>query len=327
LQIQPKNSRARYLLAEINEQRREYQDMASNLRAALEDNPDFPEARIKLGKLYAMAGALELAEEQTALLSDSDRELAEAKILQARIVAAKGDLEAAAVYLQEALLLEPANIEALGLLASVSATTDLDGALRLIEQGIASADDARPLRMLRIQLLQQSGSRAADVEAEYRSLMNDYPEEIGFGYQLARFLATEGRVDEVEPVLLQIIKNDPENVEARLALTQFVANTRNPEEAEKLLRRFADEVPEAYELRLTLARLYQQTGRNDEATVEYEQVARDAGNEDAGLTATARLAGIKLAAGDTDEGSELLEQVLAVDSVNADALLCAVHSI
>ena len=127
LQIQPKSSRARFLLAEINEQRREYQDMASNLRTALEDSPDFPEARIKLGKLYAMGGALELAEEQTALLSDSDRELAEAKILEARIVAAKGDLEAAAVYLQEALLLEPANIEALGLLASVSANSKAAG--------------------------------------------------------------------------------------------------------------------------------------------------------------------------------------------------------
>ena len=321
LQIQPKNAQARFLLAQINETRREYQDMASNLRAAVEIDPGFSEARIKLGSLYAMGGALELAEEQVGVLTDADLERADAKILQAQIAAANGDLELATLKLKEALESDPANMQALGLLVSISAASDLEGALVLLDQGIADAEDSRPLRLLRIQILQRAGSRQDDVVAEYKSLMEDYPDEVAFGYRLAQFLASEGRVDEVEPVLRQIIINDPKNVEGRLALAQYVANTKGPDAAEQLLLQYVEELPDSYSLQLVLARLYQQRGEADKAYDVYERVASAAGNEDEGLTATTRMAGIKLSADDVDAGEELLEQVLSVDSLNSEALL------
>jgi tetratricopeptide (TPR) repeat protein len=200
LQIQPKNANARFLLARINEARQEFQDMASNLRAAVDADPEFAEARIKLGSLYAMAGAMELAEEQAGLLADVDRERVDAKIFLAQISAAKGDLEQARLNLEEALAKEPANMQALGLLASISAATDLTGALELLDDGIAIAEDDRPLRLLRVQLLQRAGTYQDEVVEEYQGLMTDYPDEVAYGYRLAQFLASEGRTDEVEPV-------------------------------------------------------------------------------------------------------------------------------
>jgi len=321
LQILPKNPPSRFLLAQINEQRGDYQEMAANLRVAIDANPEYSEARIKLGTLYVLAGSLELAEEQANALSETARETAEGKIFLARIAAAQGDLESAEGLLEQALELDSSNIQALGLLASISATTDLDRALELIERGIAEAEDPKPLRLLRVQLLQQDGARPAEVEAEYRQLMTDFPEEEIFGYQLARFLASEGKIDDVPPVLEQMIRNNPENIEIRLALVQFVANSEGPESAEALLEKYAKELPEAFEIQLALARLYQQTGRPDDAYAQYAQVAELAGNEDAGLIATARMAGIKLAAGETELGEELLESVLSVDSANSEALL------
>ncbi len=321
LQIQPKNANARFLMARINEARREFQDMASNLRAAVDANPEFAEARIKLGSLYAMAGAMELAEEQAALLADVDRERVDAKIFLAQISAAKGDLERARLNLEEALAKEPANMQALGLLASISAATDLTGALELLDGGIAIAEDDRPLRLLRVQLLQRAGTYQDEVVEEYQGLMTDYPDEVAYGYRLAQFLASEGRTDEVEPVLRQIIRNNPDNIEARLALTQYVANMRGPEEAEQLLTQSVEELPDAYALRLALARLYQQTGRTEKAYAEYERVADAAANEDVGLSAMARMAGIKLSEGNIEAGEELIERVLSVDSLNTDALL------
>ena len=319
LQIQPKNPQARFLLAQINEKRGEYQEMAANLRVAVEADPGYSEARIKLATLYVLAGSADLAEEQVAALAPETRQTADALVLQARIAAARNELETARGLLEQALAGDPSNVQALGLLASVSAATDLPGALALLDRGIASADDSKSLRVLRIQLLQQAG-RTEEVEAEYRALLADYPDETVFGYQLARFLASEGRVDEVEPVMQEIIRNDPGNVEARIALTQFVASTRGSDAAEELLSRYADELPEAYELRLTLARLYQQTGRNDLAYAEYEKVADVAGKEDAGLAAKARMAGIKISAQETEAGEKILEEVLAMDSANVEAL-------
>lgn len=321
LQIQPKNPQGRFLLATIHESRGEFQEMAANLRIAVESDPNFAEARVKLATIYILAGATDLAIEQAELILGDDRERADAKILFARIEASQGDLEAAREFLEEALEIEPSNTQALGLLASVSATTDLPGALALIDKGIADSDDPRPLRLLRIQLLQQSGARPADVEAGYRSLMKDYPEEPAYGYQLARFLASQGQVDAVQPVLETIIANDPENIDARLALTQFVASTQGPQIAVELLRGYANDLPEAYNLRLTLARLYGALGETENALAEYEDIVALAGNEDAGLTAQTKIAGIKLSAGEKEEGEALIEDVLAVDSMNSDALL------
>lgn len=321
LQIQPKNAKARFLLARIDEDRREYQDMASNLRIAIEADPEYTDARIKLGMLYTMGGASELAEEQVNKLTVADRERTDARILLARIAATNGDTETAVAELETALRQDPSNIQALGLLASISAATDLEGALELIDRGIADADDPKPLRMLRIQLLQQAGNRQAEVEQALRGLMQDYPDEPAFGYQLARYLATEGRIDEVEPVLQEIVRNDPENTEARLALVQFIASTKGADEAEQLLVTYVEESPESYQLGLVLGRLYQQQGRPDDAYAAYERVADAAGKEDEGLVAKARMAGIDLTQGDNEKGEALIEEVLSIDSLNAEALL------
>lgn len=283
LQIQPKNPEARMLLAMIAESRADFPEMAQNLRIAIESKPEFVEARIKLGTLYALGGATELAETEAAYLDANGFDNADVRILNARIKAANGDLEGGREELEKALEMEPDNAQALGLLASVAATTDLEGALDLIDRGIAVADDDKPLRILRIQLLQQAG-RNEDVDAEYRGLIADYPDELAFGYQYARFLAEAGRVDEVEPVLRAVIDQDPENTQARLALTQFVAATRGQEAAESTLKDFIDEDEEAYDLRMALAQLYQQTGRPDDAYEQFEFIADAIPNEDEGST-------------------------------------------
>jgi tetratricopeptide (TPR) repeat protein len=320
LQISAKNPEARYLLAQISESRANFPEMAQNLRIAIESKPDFIDARVKLGTLYVMGRAVELAEEQVEYLATTDTGRADVRILNARVYAAKGDLESAQTELEAALEIEPDNVQALGLLASIAATTDLEGALALVDKGISVSDDSQPLRLLRIQLLQQAG-RSDEVEAEFQSLLNDFPEEPAYGYQYARFLVDEGRIDDVEPVLRDVVERDPENIQARLALTQFIANTKGAEAAEALLREFVEELPDAHELRMALARLYQATSRPDEAYVEYEYIADNIPNENLGLTAKARMAGILLSRGETEEGAALLKEVLDVDSANSDALL------
>lgn len=321
LQIWPKNPQGRFLLANINESRRDFQEMASNLRIAVDADPNFLEARVKLGVLYALAGQVELAEEQANAISEADRDSVDVKLLLARIAAAKGDLEQAQVELEDAVRMDPSNEQALGLLASVSAATDLPRALELVDKGIAQAEDKRALRLLRIQILRQAGNRQAEVETQYKALMADYPTDVEFGYQYAQFLASEGRVDDIEPVLLKVIANDPDNVEVRLALVQFVARSKGIAEAEKLLVEYSSALPDKYALRLALASLYQQSGKNDEAYKEYKAVADSAGNENEGLQAKSSMAALRLSEGKEEEGEALIEEVLAVDSVNAQALI------
>ncbi|MDP7271774.1 MAG: tetratricopeptide repeat protein, partial [Gammaproteobacteria bacterium] len=126
LQIEPKNADARLLLAQIAESRQDYSEMATQLRAAIESRPDFLEARLKLGTLYVLGGAMGLAEDQYAITADLAPDDPDVKVLRARILASQGDLEAAGTELNAALEQDPGNTQALGLLASVVAVDDPD---------------------------------------------------------------------------------------------------------------------------------------------------------------------------------------------------------
>jgi len=320
LQIQPKNAEARFLLAEIAESRGDFPEMVTNLRIAIDSKPDFTAARVKLGTLYILGGATELAQEQADYLQQTGVDTADVNILLARLRAAAGDLEGARAELELALDKESDNAQALGLLASITAGTDMDSALTLIDRGIEASDDEKPLRLLRIQLLQQAG-RSSDVDAEFKALLADYPEETSLNYQYARYLAEEGRIEEVEPVLRRAVEQDPDNLEARIALTQFVARTRGEEAAEKILLDFIEEAPELYELRMALARVYQGTDRPDEAYAQYEAITEAIPNEDEGLTSKAMMGSILLSKGEREEGEALIDEVLSIDTMNSEALM------
>ncbi len=320
LQVQPKNAQANFLLARISESRQDFPQMAASLRAAIESDPGFVEARVKLGTLYALGGATELAQEQVDALAESGVNTPDVKVLRARMFAVNGDLEASRVELEAALAEDPSNIQALGLLASIAATKDLDSALKLIDQGIATTENSRPLRLLRLQLLSRA-ERIEEVEADYKALISDYPDEPAFGYQYARFLVEQGRSDDVEKVLRGIIDQQPDDPQPRLALTQYVAGTRGSQAAEDLLREFVAAKPDMLDLRNTLARFYQANNRLDDAFAEYETVADQAGNDDIGLTARARMAGIFMMRGENENGEELLDDVLKTDSMNTEALI------
>lgn len=320
LQIQPKNAEANYLLAEISESRQDFPQMAAALRATIDSDPQYVDARVKLGTLYTLAGSTEAAQEQYDALLEMGADSAPVKVLGARLIAFAGDLETARVMLEEALAQDPTNIQALGLLASIAATEDIDSALALLDEGIRSSETTRPLRLLRLQLLTRA-NRIDAVEAEYEALIGEYPEEVAFGYQYARFLIEQGRIEDVEKVLEQIVEQQPDNSQPKLALVQFVAGTRGQEAAEQILRDYVATDPDALDLRNALARYLQANGRLDEAYAEYEKVSAQAGNDDIGLTARAKMAGIQLARGATDAGLEIIEDVLLTDSLNTEALI------
>jgi tetratricopeptide (TPR) repeat protein len=320
LQIQPKNAAANFLLAEISETRQDFPQMAASLRAAIESKPDFTEARVKLATLYALGGAGDRAQEQLDDLKALNIDTAPVKVLAARLLAMDGDLESARMQLEAALDQDPSNSQALGLLASIAATKDLDAALELIERGIEVTDNARPLRLLRLQLLTRAG-RTAELENEYRSLIADYPDESVFGYQYARFLVEQGQIDDVEQVLRQVIERQPDEVQPRLALTQFIGGAQGPEAAEKLLRELVADKPDMLELRNALAQYLKANGRIDDAFAEYEIISQQAGNDDIGLTARAKLAGIYMLRGELEESENVLNDILLIDSMNIEALI------
>ncbi len=320
IQIEPNNADARILLAKILEQDGDFQGVFENLRIAVDVDPTKIEARIQLGSLYAAARMFPeaQAEVDAALLQAPDN--LDAQILSARLLAQGGQLEEAQVILREVLVGDPTNRDALLLLVGITVNQDPEAALALLDEGMEDAEDTRALRILRIEILQRL-DRDGGIESEYRALINAYPEDNAFRFRLAQYLLSQGRVDDVEQLLRDIVAADPDNVSTRLALVQFLANVRGQEVAEQTLLQFVNEVPDNYELQLALGRLYEATERPEMAMQTYKSIAAVAENDDIGLLARNQMARMLIQEGNVDEGREYINEILAVDSTNIEALM------
>ena len=320
IQIEPNNADARVLLADILEKEGDYKGVFNNLRIAVDVDPTQVRARIKLGALYAASRMFPEAQvEVDAVLAQQPDNL-DALTLNARLMAQNGQIEQAEQVLLEVLAIDPLKTDALILLVGITAQDDPEAALVLLDEGIGQVDDTRTLRVLRIEILQRLG-RNAEVEADYRELIDAYPEDNAFRFRLAQFLLSDGRVDDVEQVLREIVDADPESISARLALVQFLANVRGPEVAEQTLIQFTNEAPDNYELQVALGRLYEATEQPQLAMATYEAVIAGAKNSDEGLTARNQIARILIGDERVDEGRLYIDEVLAIDSGNIEALM------
>jgi len=318
LQIEPKNADARYMLARIARAKRDFGGIVGNLLIVIESRPEFIEARTELGTIYVQAGEPELAEEQLVELEKFAPDHTETRLLRARLLASKGELEQAEVELRAAISAESDNIVAMGLLASLTAATDVDEALAIVDEAIAKTEDDRDLQLLKINILRKA-VRSEAVEAAYRDLISSFPDEPQYRFMLAKFLADEGKIEDVADVLMAAVDHDPSDHDAKLTLVRFIAATRGAEESVALLQSFVEQNPAATNLRAVLAGQYLNNGDTKGAKAEFQKIVDAEGNEDAGLAAKARIAGIHISEGELEEGTVIVDEILAIDPLNAYA--------
>lgn len=323
VQIRPKDARAHFLLAEIAEKQEEFRPMIQRLLMAVDSDPGMLPARVKLGTLYFFAQAYDEARQQAAAATELAPEDPSVRVLNARLLIQEKKIEEGERELDAALATDPDLVDALLLRAASEAQKgDTAGALNILDEGIARLDagKAKPMRQLRIAILAQQ-NRKAEVEQGIRDLIRDFPEEEQLQYQLARFYAAEGRIDDAEKVMRGVVALDPEDVEARLGFTQFLGQMRSPEAAEQALEAFVAEDPDQPQLRLALGQLYEALGKPDAALSAYQELAKRDPKSKPGLSARVRVAALGLAKGELEQGRTLINGVLADEPNNADALL------
>lgn len=310
-QVEPKNARARYLLALVAEQEADIRVMFGHLGMAVDSDPSNVDARLKLGSLYFLGQAWELADEQVQALLELAPDDARVRLLNARLLVQKGERAEGIAEIDHSLELDPDFVEAILLKAAAEAIEDLDQGLATLDAAIARfpPDEVRQLRELRIVMLAQDKQIDA-VEQGLSDLSRDFPAEEAYHFQLARFYTSQGRVDDADRLLQQITQLDPTDQETRLGYVQFLATQRDVEKAEAALKAFIDESPDSGRLRLALGELYEATKRLPEAREAYQGlVARSPKSED-GVAARLRLAALDLQANDVAAGSKAVDDIL-----------------
>jgi tetratricopeptide (TPR) repeat protein len=321
LQIEPKNGKARYLLALLEEQKQNYPAMYSNLLVAVESDPAYVDARLKLGNLQVLGRMYDDAAVQRDALLELAPEDARVRLLNARLLVQKGEREAAVAEVQRAVELDPDNTEAIAFQATVESLENLDAALARLAEAAARLEPAkaRELRELRLAMLLQN-NRKAEMEVELAALARDFPGEAGYEERLARFYAEEGRVDDAERLLRRVAEANPSDAK-RLGYVDFLAGQRDLDQAEAALKAFIEETPDSAGLRLALGQLYEQRRQPDQAREAYGKLAADSPRSEEGILARVRLAALDLATSQPDAALKRLDAVLADVPDQPEALL------
>ena len=160
LQIDPKNSEARYLLALINEQDKDFGEAIGNLMIAVESDPGYLDARLMLGRFYVMGQQVDEAAEQAEAVMALDPDNAAVRLLNAQSLYLQGEPDTALAEVGRALQLNPQYREAVTFAAALhTAAGRTDEALAVIDRGIevASAADIKALRMSKIEIYRRLG--------------------------------------------------------------------------------------------------------------------------------------------------------------------------
>jgi tetratricopeptide (TPR) repeat protein len=321
LQINPRDSRAWYMLGQIEEAEGNGPGAYDAYARAVEFEPGHQEARIRKGILALGNNDPESAlVEAQAVLETQPRDPA-ALALRAAVSQHQGNLEEAATDALAALSERPEHREALAVLAGTRMQQGRGAeAEALLEEAVQAHPDDGDLKLTLASVYEELG-KTDDVQRVLRNLVEQEPEVFSHRALLAKVFAGAGDLDSAEQVLRQAIAADPSDLERKRALATFLADTKGVGAAALELQGWIDSSPDDYALRFELAercRDAKDVERLDEALRAI--IERDPSGP-AGTKARGQLAALALARGEPDAALTLAQETLARDSQNADALM------
>ncbi len=318
LQIDPKDAKGREGYARTLEKLKDWRGAVGQYRAIVEDDPKNLPAKIKLGQLYLLARAPDLAmtqaEEVLAAAAGNDAALA----LKAGAQAQMGQSDAALQNAEQAYKINRASLDNIVLLASLySSVKRQDDAVALLESEIPNHPESSSIQVLLAQIYLAT-QRPAQAETALKKLVELNPDAISYKAQLARFYESSGRQDEAEAVLKAAVSSEPDNADAAVALHRFYLQRRDNSRAEQVLQDAIAANPDNQDLKLTLAGYF--VSQNNIAKARDIYTALLEQDEVTALKAKTRLAFLLNLERKTDDALVMLEEVLKENPADVEAL-------
>lgn len=322
LQINSKFIPALYGMSLVEERQGNLQGVRGFLSRVIDLEPKHLEANIRMGRLMLMGGALDRALELSDLAMSVDSANAGSLSLRAAVLFKLEDREGAIAAAKQALEIEPGHVDAISVLAAERITAgNVPEAIVFLDRGLAVDEKNVTLLLVKIQAL-DSIKEYEQAESVLRQLIEFYPEQKGFKTALVRLFLQQNRNDEAESVIRSIAEDFPDDLEANLNVVRFINRLRGSEAAEEELQILIERGGQhVFPFRLALARLLFATGKRDEPKQILLGIINEGESEENKLEAKNRLAELLIAEGDSDGAFDMVDEVLAVDLKNNDALI------
>lgn len=321
LQINKTLVPALYGLALIAENKGNWQEMYGFLNLVAEQDPKHIEAQIKLGSILLAANKLDEALEISNKLLVLNKEDPAILAFRAAVLFKTGDTKGALEQANLALAKKPDNIEALVVLASERiAAGDSAKAVEYLDKGITHNQKNIALQLIKVAALENL-SDLTKAEQVHRKLIEYYPETSAFRVALAQFYMKHKLPEKAEVELRAISAKAPADLQAKMDLVGFLNANKGPQAARQELESYVKKEPANNELKFALFGLYQ----SQKDTVAAEKILNDviasAKVQEDVSKAKGMLAGKYLSEGKKDSAIKVVDEILAVDSRNEQALL------
>ena len=320
VQRNPKLADAYYRIALLYEKKQDWKGMFGNLLEAVSIDKNHVDAHFKLGLAYLAARQLDKASAEADALEKLKPGDALTLALRGDVLFAQGKKAEGIEVARQAMDKQPSNYDTAVILSSLYlADGNHAESLATLDRAIGLHPQEIGLPLLKIQV--QSTSKDYDgAIAGYNALIEQYPDKRELNYGLVQLLIKIGRTEQAEVALHEIINKYPTDTNAKLALVGFIGH-RDESEAEKTLAKFAAENPNDIPILTNLAGFYASRQRYGEAQAVLKRIIDIDKNGAGGLSAKVELAKISLLQKDGKTAQSLIDEVIATDANNPDALL------
>jgi putative PEP-CTERM system TPR-repeat lipoprotein len=285
-------------------------------RNALDKDPRAGDVRIKLADAYLSQGdggkAIGEYVRAADVLPDAAVQLKTGKLL---LVARRFD--DARVRAEKALAAEPKNVEAQILLANALAgLKDLDGAVKELEEAIQLQPN-RSATYANLGELEFGRGRRDAAEDAFKRAVELAPASAASHLALGSFYWASARLTGAEKEISEALRVEPENALAHRTMATFLLVTNRRDQAEPHLRSVL-EITQSPTAAIALADYYVIQNNSAAATAVLEPIAKD---PKVAASAATRLAALDRVGGRSDAAYKRLEDLLAADNKQLQALV------
>ena len=201
-------------LVTIAEKRSDFRTMFGLLQRIVRIDPQNLRGRIDLAKFYLLSG------DETEAMTSIDEALvldprnAEALGVKAAILFRLQNREEALRLARESVAIDPTSQEAVTVIATdMVQREEFDEALAFLDESLRKNPKAAVLHLMRVQILSREG-RGEDINAAYKTLIAEFPDEPGYRRLYATNLLREGDIEGARAELLAVSKLLPNEIDA-----------------------------------------------------------------------------------------------------------------
>jgi tetratricopeptide (TPR) repeat protein len=321
LQINQNLPDAWYGLAKIHERKRQWKQVYAVLNKVRELAPQHLDARIMLGQFLLASNQLDQALSDAVEILEMAPNDARPHSLMAAVQFRLENFEGAYEEVEKALAIDANNVEALLVRARVLIAQErYDEALTELDSAIAANSKNISFYLMKVQAYTKLEDRPAVLDV-YRALIDEFPANVNFKQALARLHVANGEIDSAESIYKQIIETNNDNADYKMGFVVFKQKYGSSDEAIALLKSYIEADADEFRYRFLLGEIYERDKQGSEALKIYEGIVAEDGIQPSGLRARNKIALIELRAGNRDSALTLINEVLAEDKNNENALL------